>query len=233
LDTPIDSNAKPMFISIFDIITDPQGVATRLDRKASWLYPLVVVSVGTFLIGVASLPVLTRILENSLPLGIPEEQARQTMQSILRYQKIGMFLIPLGLILKWLSAATLLLVSCLMLNINVGLKPLFALISQCSYITFLQELTAFLVIRIKGESVRSINDLSPQLGLDLFFTNLDKPLMFMLSYFSVFNIFYILALTVTLANLGKCSRLKAFIATIPNWVLPLIFGMGMLLLEEK
>jgi hypothetical protein len=222
-----------MFIIIFDLIVDPGRVAARLDRRASWLYPLLVVSVGTSLIGIASLPVLTHILKNSLPLGIPEEQARQTMQSILRYQKIGIYLSPVGLILKWFVAAVLLSASCLMLNINIGLRPLFALISQCGYITFLQELIVFLVIRIKGESVQAISDLNPQLGLDLFFTDFNRPIMFILNYFSIFNLYYIFALTVTLATLGKCSRLKAFIATIPNWILPLIFGLSILLLTEK
>jgi hypothetical protein len=225
------STSKTTFLNIFDIFVDAQSVVARLDHQSSWLYPLILISAGTFLTGLANMPTLARVVENSLPLGIPEEQVKQTMESILKYQKIGVYLIPFGLLLKWLGSAALLFLSCVTLNINAGFKHLFALISQCGLITFLQELTICLIMRVKGRSIQTVNDLSPQLGLDLLFTNLGKPLMLILNYFSIFNISYIFILTVSLAYLGGCSRSRAFFATLPICLLPLVFGLGMLLFQ--
>ncbi len=225
------SSAKTTFLNIFDIFVDFKSVVARLDHRSSWLFPLILISIGTFLIGTANLTTLARVIENSLPVGMPEEQIEQAMESILKYQKVGLYLAPFGIALKWFCSAGLLYLSCVMLDINVRFKCLFALISQCGFITFLQDLTVFLIIRMKGAAVQTISDLSPYLGLDLLFTGLSKPMMLALNYFSIFNICYIVVLTATVATLGKCSKSKAFLAAIPIWILPLIFGLAVMLLK--
>ncbi len=214
--------------NLFDIILDPRSVVDRLSHSSSWLYPLIIIGVGTFFLGLASLPLLARVIENSLPPGIQEEQARQTLESFLLYQKIGLYLSPVWVALKCLTLTALLLLSCLMLDMKTNFKKLFALVSQCGLITFLQQFTILLIIKIRGESVQTASDLNPRLGLDLFFQNLGKPLMLVLNYFSLFNICYIAVLTIALSSLCNCSKFKAFVATIPTWLLPLGFSLGML-----
>lgn len=49
----------------------------------------------------------------------------------------------------------------------------------------------------------------------------------LVSYFSVFNIWYIVALTLALSFLGGCSKTKAFVAVIPTWLLPLSLVVGL------
>ncbi len=218
--------------NIFNIVTDPKGVVDRLNQRSSWLFPLAVVGAGTFLIGMANSHLLVRVVENSLPIGLPEEQAKQTLDSVLRYQKLGVYFSPLGIAIKWLALSALLFLSCIILDIKVKYKKLFALVSQCGYIIFIQDLMVFLIIRLKGDSVQSVNDLSPQLGLDLFLSDLSKPLMLILNYFSFINIIYIILLTIMLSILGKCSKVRAFAATIPIWLLPLIFSLVLLLITE-
>ena len=182
--------------------------------------------------GLSNSQLIARVIENSLPTGLPEDQARQALDSFLRYQKIGICLSPLGIALKWLFMAALLFLPCVILDIRVSFRNLFALIAQCSFITFLQELTIFLIISLRGDSVETVSDLSPKIGLDLLITNLGKPLMLILNYFSVFNICYILVLTIGLSIIGKCSKPRAFVAAIPSWLLPLIIGLGTLLFNE-
>jgi hypothetical protein len=225
---PVD---KSTFLNLIDVFVDSKSVVDRLDHASSWLYPLILISAGTFIMSAANLPLLAKVIENSLPAGLPDEQVQRTMESVLKYRKIGVYLAPLILGLKWFCSAGLLFLSCVLLDIRVNFKRLFALVSQCGLITFLQDLTIFLIIRIDRDSIQTIDDLSPRLGLDLIFTGFDKSIMLALSYFSFFTICYIVVLTIMVATSGKCSIAKAFLATIPNWLLPLIFGLVVLLLK--
>lgn len=231
--TTNSSTDQTTVLNLFDILLDHKSVLSRLNHRSSWLYPLILISLGSILIGLSNIPLFTRVVENSLPLGMPEVQIKQTSASIIRYQWVGIFVSPIGILLKWLGSAFLLSLSCIMLDLQADFRRLFALISQCGMITFLQEVITFIIIRVRGESIRTVEDLSPQMGLDILFTDLNKPLMLILNYFSVFTIVYITVLTLMLAKLSRSSKLKAFAATIPNWILPLCLGLGLLLFQRS
>lgn len=180
------------------------------------------------LIGFINLPLLGRVIGSNLPPGIPEEEIKRTIESILRYQRIGVYLTPVGVLLKWLCLSASLFMSCILLDLKADFKHLFGLVSQCGLITFLQELANFLIIRARGGLIRTIDDLSPRLGLDLILTGLGKPLMLTLNYFSIFNLWHIVILTFGVASLCHCTKLRAFVATIPTWLLPLAFALSLL-----
>jgi uncharacterized membrane protein YfhO len=99
-------------------------------------------------------------------------------------------------------------------------------------VTFLQELTAFTVINLRANEPQKLSDLSPALGLDLVLNGLSKPMMALVSYFSVFNIWYIIVLSLGLSFLSGCAKSKAFLATIPNWLLPLGIALGVAALGQ-
>ncbi len=226
------SDNQTTLLNLFDILLDHKSVLGRLSHSSSWLYPFTLISLGSILIGIPNLPLFTRVVENSLPVGMPEEQITKSLESIIRYQWIAICLSPIGILLKWLGSAALLSLSCTMLDMKAGFRHLFSLVSQCGLISFLQEVVTFIVIRVRGESIKTVEDLSPQMGLDILFTNLNRPQTMVLNYFSVFTIVYITILTLMLAKISKSSKLKAFVATIPNWILPLCFGLGLLLFQR-
>lgn len=215
------------FFNLLDILLDPGSVVQRLNSNAPWLYPLLIIGLGGIALGLANLPIMTRIIEGSLPAGLPDEQVQQTMRNFLAYQKAGVMLTPLVVMLKWSFLAAILWMSCVILDLRVSFKHLFALLAQCSLLLFLQDLTIYTIIRLKGDEVQTAADLMPRLGLDLLITGLSKSAMAVISYFSVFNIWYIIILTLALSSLGQCSKRRAFLATIPIWVLPLCLTVGL------
>ncbi len=226
------ASAQTTLINLCDIVLDPKSVVDRLSHRSAWLYPYLITVTGTIVIGAASQPLLNKVIEAGLPLGIPDDQARQAIDSIVRYRRVGLYLCPLGIPLKWLASTALLFISCLMLDIRVAFKDLFALISQCGLIILFQELILFVIAGLKGDQVRTVEDLSPKIGLDLLFSTSSRPVLLALNYFSIFNLAYILILTITLAKLGRCSTIRAFLATMPNWLLPLGFGLGLLIFKN-
>jgi Yip1 domain len=215
------------FFKLFDILLDPESAAQRLNHKAAWLYPLLIVGLGGIALGLANLPLLTRLIEASLPTGLTNEQIEHTLRNARTYQRIGIFFTPVMLLFKWAILAWILFMSCVLADIKVSFKHLFALLAQCSLLLFLQDLTIYIIIRLKGDQAQSIADMTPRLGLDLILTGLSKPMAALVGYFSVFNIWYIVALTLALSFLGGCSKMKAFIAIIPTWLLPLCLVVGL------
>lgn len=215
------------FFNLFDILLDPERAARRVHRNAAWLFPLLIVGLGGVALGLANLPLQARLIEANLPAGLSPEQIGNTMRSVLSYQKVGVFLTPLALLLKWALLAWVLFMSCVLMGIRASFKDLFALLAQCSLLMFLQDLTVSIIIRLKGEQLQSVADLTPRLGLDLVLTGLSKPMTALIGYFSVFNIWYIVALTLALSCLGVCSRRKALLAVTPVWLLPLCFLVGL------
>ncbi|MCI0660935.1 MAG: YIP1 family protein [Acidobacteria bacterium] len=216
---------------LVEIYIDPQSASQRLNTPTAWLVPLTVVGITGIVLGFANLPTLTNVLERSLPAGLSPEQVDQTLTNFILYQKIGYVLLPLITLIKWSFLSSLLFMSCVLLDIKVTFKQLFALIAQCAVLMLLQDLVAHLIVSLRRAEAETVADLVPKLGLDLFLSGfshtLGKTLMTVIGYFSIFNIWYIVVLFLSISYLGRCSKPKAFIACIPVWFLPLCLAVGL------
>src|SRR5215510_11683155 len=215
---------------LVDVFIDPQSASQRLNTLSAWLVPLTVVGIAGIVLGFANLPILTNVLERSLPAGLSPEQVHQTLRNFMLFQKIGYALFPLITLIKWSFLSSLLFMSCVILDIKVTFKQLFALIAQCAVLMLLQDLVAHLIVRLRGAEAETIADLVPKLGPDLllsgFSQTLGKTFMTIIGYFSIFNIWYIVVLFLSISYLGRCSKPRAFIACIPVWFLPLCLAVG-------
>ena len=76
---------------------------------------------------------------------------------------------------------------------------------------------------MKGEDIQSVQELQPPFGLDIFFSGLKGPLLAILNFFSIFQIWYILILGLALAYMAKTSKGKAFAAITPALLVQLVF----------
>jgi hypothetical protein len=212
-----------------DILIDPESAVKRLDGTPAWVWPLLLTSIGAAIIGLAWLPIMLRVLEQSLLLGVPEDQARDILNSFVKYQYVSVALGPLLLLLKVALSTWLLYMSCILLNVRATVRQLFALLAQCSLITLLELLTVYTITRLRGADVQSPVDLMPGLGLDLLIHPASAPLLILIRYASVFNVWYVVVLSLGLAYLSGCSKKKAFAATIPVWLIPLLLNLGLAL----
>ncbi|MGH9825522.1 MAG: YIP1 family protein [Blastocatellia bacterium] len=211
---------------LMDVFVDPQNTASYVQNKHAWVIPSVVIGIGGIFLGLASLPLTLQVVQHNLPTGLSGEQIQQTIDNLARFQRIGVMLTPVVFILKSLISAWILYTACVLLDIRTGYRKLFSLVTQCAMILFLQDLTVYTIIKLRGAEVRSITDLTPGLGLDLLLHGSSKPVMAVVSYFSVFNIWYIVMLSLTLSFLSGCSKKRAFVATIPNWLFGLFLCVG-------
>ena len=218
-----ESTAGDQFMPLLDIFIDPAGAGRRIDRKAPWLWPVLIIAVGSLIVGYLMIPMALRIVQMNPPPNIPREVFQQQLPMIEKVTYITVLLTPLFIALKLLALAGLLKLVTMMADVQLGFKKLFSLIAHSNLIVFLEGIAVFVVVRAKGDEVQTAEDLMPALGLDLLVRgDIGKPLLAALHFFSVFEFWFIAVLVIAFAALAKCSKLKAFWVTLPVWILGLI-----------
>src|SRR5260370_38731724 len=84
----------------------------------------------------------------------------------------------------------------------------FSIMAACSLIPALQYAATYVVLRSKGDEITNQEQMTPPFGLDIF-VNPHGPLLAMLNFFSIFEIWYLVIFGLTLAYLTGSSKGKA------------------------
>ena len=228
-----ESAAGDQFLPLLDIFIDPASAGRRIDRQAPWLWPTLIIAVGTLIMGYLMVPLGLRIVQMNPPPNIPREVFQQQLPMIEKVTYITVVLTPLFIAIKLLALAGLLKLVTMMADIQLGFKKLFSLIAHSNLIVLLEGIAVFVVVRAKGDEVQTAEDLMPALGLDLLVRgDVGKPLLAALHFFSVFEFWFIAVLVIAFAALARCSKLKAFWVTLPVWILGLIASVLMSLFRH-
>jgi hypothetical protein len=77
-------------------------------------------------------------------------------------------------------------------------------------------------VRTKGDEIQSAEQLMAPFGADIFIQDVHGALLGFLNFFSIFEIWYLVVLGLSLAYLTGSSKGKAFAAITPAWVIPLL-----------
>jgi hypothetical protein len=118
-----------------------------------------------------------------------------------------------------------LLAMCSILTVNVKFRTLFNIVAGCSLITSLEAIASVTVLKMKAP-VSTLAELKPPLGFDIFLSEgTNKFLMGFLSYFTVFNLWWIVMMVLVLAAAFRIGKGKAFAIVLPLICLSLVLIM--------
>ncbi len=217
-------------VGMINVFVDPAATARRVPAKLSWLWPLITFSIIYGVVGYLLAPYTTQladaaIAERSAQQGLRPEQIERAQNLAHTFGRVGAVLGPVALILAMLFLAWLVSTMGAMSGARAKFRNVFSLMAACSLIQALQSVAAYIVVRAKGDEIRSVEQLTPAFGLDIFLQDLHGPLFAIVNFFSIFEIWYIVVLGVGMAALAKSSKGKAFVAITPAWILPLLVKM--------
>jgi hypothetical protein len=219
--------------AVFNMLLDPASAVKRIDSKWIWVFPLLLLGLVSSAIAWIIIPITSQVLLRNPPEGSTREQIQQSLPMIEKFSMIGVFGSPVIIVIMTLLLALLLLVACQVIGLQVPFKHAFNLISMASIIKVLGAVAAFAVIQLKGSDMQTVQELSPSLGLDILLPEgTHRALFAAVNYFSIFQIWFIVALVIALAALTKSSKAKAFFAVTPVWLIPLCFAVGGALLRR-
>ena len=208
---------------MLNAFVDPQATAKQAVKKGFWIWPLLILCVAVGIYSWLMAPITLQVMQTNPPPNLTHEQFEKAYPMIKTMTYSGAIIGPVFVVLIVLLSAWLVNLTCTVLGVQTKFRHVFSLVSACSLITILQLVASYVVVRMKGEDIQSVQELQPPFGLDIFFSGLKGPLLAILNFFSIFQIWYILILGLALAYMARTSKGKAFAAITPGWLVPLLF----------
>jgi hypothetical protein len=215
------------FIGVLNVFVDPKTTAKDVPAPLSWLWPLITLTIIYIVTGYLMLPYVMNLIDVRINQQISQqntpveqaERARTVAHAIYQFYPLAIPVIVVVFILffGWLVSAM-----ASMAGLRTKFRDVFSLMAACSLIPALQSIATYIVLRAKGDEITSQDQLTPPFGLDIFLQNIHGGLLGLVNFFSIFQIWYLIVLTLALAYLGKSSKGKAFFAITPAWLLPLV-----------
>ncbi len=224
------------FIGMLNAFVDPVGTAKRVPAPLSWLWPVITLSIIYVVFGTLMLPytlalVDLRMTQQMSQNNAPVEQierARSITHTITQFTVPATPLIIIGLLalFAWLVSAM-----GSMAGLRAKFRDIFSLMAACALIPALQYIATYIVVHVKGDEITSQEQLTPPFGLDIFLQNIHGALFALVNFFSIFEIWYLIVLTIGLAYLGKVTKGKALFAITPAWLVPLVLRVVQAMLQ--
>jgi hypothetical protein len=212
---------------MLNVFVDPKGTAKRVGAPLSWLWPVIVLSIIYVVFGHLMIPytlalVDLRIAQQMSQNNAPVEQMERARNITHIATQASVYATPL--IIIGLLALFAWLVSAMgsIAGVRAKFRNIFSLMAACALIPALQYIAVYIVVHAKNDEITSQEQLMPPFGLDIFLQNIHGALFGLVNFFSIFEIWYLIVLTVGLAALAKTTKGKAFFAITPAWVIPLI-----------
>jgi hypothetical protein len=215
------------FIGMLNVFVDPKTTAKDVPAPLSWLWPLITLTIIYIVTGYLMLPYVMNLIDVRINQQISQqntpveqaERARTVAHAIYQFYPLAIPVIVVVFILffGWLVSAM-----ASMAGLRTKFRDVFSLMAACSLIPALQSIATYIVLRAKGDEITSQDQLTPPFGLDIFLQSIHGGLLGLVNFFSIFQIWYLIVLTLALAYLGKSTKGKAFFAITPAWLLPLV-----------
>jgi len=229
LDHELNTGELPALEGLYgmlNVFVDPAATVRRITARYAWLWPMLTMTTILIVVGMLMMPYTQQLIDARIaaaPSLQNAEHARDVATTVAQVSMITGPIFAIGLIafFAWLVAGILDVLGSRVQFINV-----FTLLLCCGLIPMLQNIAGYIVVRAKGDQVVSVDQLRPSIGLDLFLPNLHGPMLAFVSFFSLFEFWYLIILTVGVAHLARCSKGKAFAAITPAWLLPLLFAVA-------
>ena len=214
-------------VGMFNIFVDPGATVRRIPAKFSWLWPLLIICIVYLVFGYLLLPYTAGIADAAIADraaqgGMRADQLERAQSMARMFSRIAVAFTPVFMILVTLLFSWLVSVMGSVTGARAKFRDVFSLMAGCALIPALQYIATYVVVRVKGDEVHSVEQLTPPFGLDIFVQDLHGVVFAVVNFFSIFEIWYIVVLVVGFASLAKCSKGKAFTTTAPAWILQLL-----------
>jgi Yip1 domain len=216
-------SAASGILGMFNAFVDPGGLAKAAKAKLFWLWPLILLSIIFAVVGYLMIPYALQLAEVRLAQqSVPPERLENARNMARTITQVLVYVVPVFLVLFTMLGAWLVGVTGSIVGVRAKFRDIFSLMMACALIGALQYIATYIVLRTKGDEITSQEQMNPAFGLDIFIPA-HGVLLALLNFFSIFEIWSMVILTLALAALAGSSKGKAFVAITPAWLIPLIF----------
>jgi hypothetical protein len=220
-------NPGEQISAMLNIFVDPRSAVKAIPGRLSWLLPLLVMGVTVAITQFLNVDTILRVMQQNPPGNMTAEQVERSLPMMATVQRAMAFVTPLMIALFLSISAGLIVAMSSVLDIRVRFRDMFSLMAYAGLITIVQVIAHFIVIRLKGDDIQSMMQLTrPAFGLDLLLSDgANKLLAGLLGYFSVFMVWHIVVAALAYSYFTGARKSTSFIATSPAWVVGLVFSL--------
>jgi hypothetical protein len=216
-------------VGMWNAFVDPMGLAKRVKAKLFWLWPLITICIVYIVMGYLMLPYTMQLVDFSMQQraasqSIPPERMETARNMAHTFSQVGIAFTPVFVVGILALLAWLVVVTGSMVGLRAKFRDVFSLMAACSLITALQVIATYIVVRTTGDEIQSPEQLMAPFGADIFIQDVHGAMLAFLNFFSIFEIWYLVILGLSLAYLTGSSKSKAFIAITPAWLVPLLLA---------
>jgi hypothetical protein len=216
-------------VGMLNAFVDPMGLAKRVKAKLFWLWPLITICIVYIVMGYLMLPYTMQLVDFSMQQraasqSIPPDRMETARNMAHTFSQVGIAFTPVFVVGILALLAWLVVVTGSIVGLRAKFRDVFSLMAACSLITALQVIAAYIVVRTKGDEIQSPEQLMAPFGADIFIQDVHGAMLAFLNFFSIFEIWYLVILGLSLAYLTGASKGKAFIAITPAWLVPLLLA---------
>jgi len=225
---PQSASLKEGILGLLNVYIDPASTARRVQLKWFWVYPLIVISAVLVICQLQLVPFTMQAMRVDPPgnmSGLSGAQLEQALSMAGKITTIVAYCLPVFVLGITALAALLVMAMGAIVDARAKFSHVLSLLLACGMITMLQMVASVIVLKQKGlDDIQSMHQLQVPFGLDIFI-NSTGVVGGLLNFFSVFMIWNIVIMVLSYAKLAKVSYGKAFFATLPPWVLGMLFAM--------
>jgi hypothetical protein len=220
-------NAGSGPLGMLNAFVDPMGLAKSVKAKLFWVWPLITICIVYVVMGYLMLPYTMQLVDFSMQQrmaaqNLPPERMETARNMAHTLSQVGIAFSPVFVIGVLALLAWLVTVTGSIVGLRAKFRDVFSLMTACSLITALQVIATYIVVRAKGDEIQSPEQLMAPFGADIFIQDVHGAMLAFLNFFSIFEIWYLVILGLSLAYLTGSSKGKAFIAITPAWLIPLL-----------
>ena len=213
------------FSGMFNFLMDPGGAAKRLPRKFFWIAPLVLVSIVFMVCGFMNLPLVQQAILNQPPPTANPERFEKGMQMALTFQKIGIYLSPLILLIISALSGLIVLATASVVGLRARFLEIFNLMAGLSLIGALKVIATTMILHLRGEP-SSLADLKPPLGLDILApAGMNKVAVAFLGFCNIFEIWEFVMAVAIIAVFYRSGVGRAVISVVPLFLIALVLSL--------
>ena len=169
---PVRASIPDVVSGMLNAFVDPAAMAKQAAKKGFWIGPLLLLSVVAIVFSLLTVPIALRVMQMNPPPNLTREQFERAFPMMKTAYYGFSFATPVIIVALLLLSAWLVGVLCSITGVEAKFSGIFSLLSGCSLISMLQIVANYVVLRLKGDDIQSLQELQPPLGLDIFFGGL-------------------------------------------------------------
>jgi hypothetical protein len=206
------------------VLFSPSTTLSRLKKQPEWQLSFVVMCVLVAVHAWLQIPILKQITELQSQ-GLTEEQSEQMKIFYEIFNYLMVIAAPITLIITLTLSSGYVHVMGIFFGGETKYQNVFAAIVNIHIVKVLAEYLVLLILYMRGiEKVKNYDDLYV-LGMNVFFNvkTIGKIPYIILSQITVFEIIYLILLTIGISTLFNLTRMKSAIIASSLWVVALLF----------